>query len=248
MTLLCAAAAAIALTAGCGASTGTIGAGGGTGGTGATSGTGGTGGTTTASPAATSSGTTTAPAAVSSAPASDASTVSAPNTSAPSASAPSPAASSPPPPGKWQPGGDLANAEPIDESVGPDKKVTVLWPKGRPADHALTITLLAKRKGDKLDVTMHALNNSGQKVSLLTGLFGGATALDDSGNGLTFDDFNDDWTLKYPTDSPYLQPNDPLNGVIVIDAPKSGDTFNMFWTQAVDIGGIILVRDIPITS
>ncbi|NUR57685.1 MAG: hypothetical protein HOV87_03105 [Catenulispora sp.] len=240
MTLICAGAAVLGLIAGCGTSTGTIGAGGGPTDSAPTTSapTGATSGSTTANPATSSAGTTTASPADNSSPASDASTTTAPN----------PATSSAAPAGKWQPTGELANAEPVDESVGPDKKVTVLWPKGQAADHALTITLLAKRKGDKLDVTMHALNNSGQKVSLLTGAFGGADALDETGQGLKFDDFNDDWTLKDPSDSPYLSPNDPLNGVIVIDAPKAGSTFNLFWTQAVNIGGIILVRDIPITG
>lgn len=239
MTLICAGAAALALIAGCGASTGTIGAGGPTGSAATSSvatGSASTSGSTTAD-SPTSAGATTASTPDSSSPAPDTSTT----------SAPSQAESSTSSTGKWQPTGDLANAEPVDESIGPDKKVTVLWPKGQPADHALTITLLAKRKGDKLDVTMHALNNSGQNVSLLTGLFGGAQALDENGQGLTFDQFNDDWTLRDPSNSPYLQPDDPLNGVIVINAPTSVKTFNLFWTQAVKLGGIILVRDIPIT-
>jgi len=126
--------------------------------------------------------------------------------------------------------------------------VTALWPKGQPADHALSIKVLAKRNGDKLIVTLHAANKSGQQVSLLTGSFGGASAVDETGQSLEFDEFDKAWTLTNPGDSPYLQPGEPMMGDMAIAAPKSGNTFNLYWTQAVNIGGIILIRDIPIVG
>ncbi|GAA1980114.1 hypothetical protein GCM10009838_46550 [Catenulispora subtropica] len=126
--------------------------------------------------------------------------------------------------------------------------MTVLWPKGQPADHALTIKVLAKRNGDKIIANLSAANRSGQKVSLLTGTFGSAAAVDDTGQSMNFEDFDNAWTLKSPGNSPYLEQDEPMIGDMVIDAPKSGDTFNLYWTQAVDIGGIILIRDIPIVS
>jgi len=171
------------------------------------------------------------------------------DTAASSSSAPSSGGSSPSSNGKWQPSGQLANAEQIDESVGADHKLTATWPKGQPANHALTIKLLAKRNGDELIVNFYAANYSGQKVSLLTGMFGGATAVDESGQSLDFDEFNKDWTLTSGSgSSPYLEPGQPMAGNMVIAAPKSGNTFTMYWTQAVNIGGVILIRDIPIVG
>jgi hypothetical protein len=126
--------------------------------------------------------------------------------------------------------------------------VTVLWPKGQPADHALTVKLLAKRNGDKLIVSMYAANYSGKQVSLLTGTFGSNAAVDETGQSMQFEEFDDAWTLTNPGDSPYLQQGQPMTGDMVIDAPKSGKTFNLYWTQAVGLGGIILVRDIPIVG
>lgn len=225
MTLICAAGAAVAVSAGCGASTGTIGAGGGTPTT-----------STSSSPAPSPSTTSSQTASPNPDPATST-----------TSTAPAPAPSTSSPAGTWQPTGDLANAEQVDESVGADKTVTVLWPKGQPADHALSIKLKAKRSGDKLLVTMAATNRSGQKVSLLTGAFGGANALDADGQGMNFEPFDKDWTLTNPGDSPYMQADQPMNGVIVLDAPKTA-AFNLFWTQAVNIGGIILVRDIPISG
>ena len=171
------------------------------------------------------------------------------STAAPSSSAaPSSASSGQAPSDKWTPQGRLANAEPVDQSVGPDQKVTVLWPKGKGADHALTVKLLAKRNGDKLDVTMSAANRSGEKVSLLTGTFGSASAVDENGQSLNFEDFDNDWTLTSPGDSPYLRPEEPMTGVMVIDAPKTGNVFSIYWTEAVGLGGIIMVRDVPIVG
>jgi hypothetical protein len=126
--------------------------------------------------------------------------------------------------------------------------VTALWPKGQPADHALTIKVLAKRDGGKLIVDFYAANNSGQKVSLLTGTFGNNSAVDDAGQSMEFDEFDNDWTLTNPGDSPYLQQGEPMRGNIVIAAPKSGNTFSLYWTQAVNLGGIIMIRDIPIVG
>jgi len=148
----------------------------------------------------------------------------------------------------WTPQGQLANTEPVDQTVGPDQKVTVLWPKGKTADHALAIKLQAKRSGDKIKVTMSAANHSGEQVSLLTGTFGSASAVDENGQGLDFEDFDNDWTLTNPGDSPYLQPGEPMTGVMVIDAPKTGSVFSIYWTQAVHLGGIIMVRDVPIVG
>lgn len=173
-----------------------------------------------------------------------------PSASDPAAS-PAPAASSAPtasPSDKWTPQGQLAHAEALDQSVGPDQKVTALWPHGKSADHALAIKLLAKRSGDKIEVTMSAANNSGEQVSLLTGTFGSASAVDEDGQSLNFEDFDKDWTLTSPGDSPYLQPGQPMTGVMVIDAPKSGNVFSIYWTQAVHLGGIIMVRDVPIVG
>ncbi|NUP54097.1 MAG: hypothetical protein HOW97_43295 [Catenulispora sp.] len=216
------------MTAGCGGSSGTIGAGGGTPTT-----------STSSSPAPSPSTTSSQTASPTPEPA--------PPTTSTTSTGPAPAPSTSSQSGHWQPTGDLANAEQVDESVGADQTVTVLWPKGQPADHALSIKLKANRSGDKLLVTMAATNRSGQKVSLLTGAFGGANALDADGQGMNFEPFDKDWTLTNPGNSPYIEPDQPLNGVIVLDAPKTA-SFNLFWTQAVNIGGIILVRDIPISG
>lgn len=237
MALICLAAASLAGIQGCSATSGTVGA------------SGGPTGVPGSSNLTTQKGWTTTPAT-----ASDSTTGPAPDTAttapaASSSSAPSPSGSSPSSAGKWQPAGQLADAEQIDESVGADHKLTATWPKGQPADHALTIKLLAKRNGDELIVNFYAANYSGQKVSLLTGMFGGATAVDESGQSLDFDEFNKDWTLTSGSgSSPYLEPGQPMAGNMVIAAPKTGNTFNMYWTQAVDIRGVILIRDIPIVG
>lgn len=236
MTLICATAAGLALAQGCGGESGTVGASGGlVTGSGSSPTTSGSGGSSASSPAS-SAGASSASSAASS-PSSDAAT------SASSAASSSAAAT-----GHWQPTGELEKAEPIDQSIGPDQTLTALWPKGQPADHALTIKLLAKRNGDKLIVTLHASNNSGQRVSLLIGAFGGASAVDENGQSLEFDEFDKAWTLTNTGDSAYLQPGEPMLGDIVMTAPKSGTTFNLYWPQAVNIGGIILIRDIPIVG
>ncbi|MFL6117491.1 MAG: hypothetical protein ACJ786_39990 [Catenulispora sp.] len=184
-------------------------------------------------------------------PSSSAGGTTAPSTSSASETGASsaPATSAPASPSdKWTPQGELAHAEPVDRSVGSDQKVTVLWPRGKSADHALTIKLQAKRNGDKLNVTMYAANYSGEQVSLLTGTFGSAVAVDERGQSLDFEDFDNGWTLTNPGDSPYLQQGQPMSGVMIIDAPKTGNMFSIYWTQAVGLGGIIMVRDVPIVG
>ena len=153
--------------------------------------------------------------------------------------------------GSWTPQGDLTNAVPIDTVVNPDKSVTVTYPKGAPAAHALTIKLKATRAAGKLVVHFHADNQSGQQISLMFGLFGDMTAVDAQGTTLGQEPMDPAWTLRDSGDAKGdLVPNQPMNGDIVLDAPASGSTFNLFSSRAIGMGGVlsgvILIRDIPI--
>jgi len=136
----------------------------------------------------------------------------------------------------------------VDRVVNPDQTVVVTYPKGAQPDHALTIQLKASHNGDKIVIALHATNNSGQKISLLTGMFGSAEVVDDQGNTLNFEEFDNDWTLKGGDNDGYIKPDSPLAGNIVVDAPASGSTLNMWWDQAIGYDGLILIRDIPITG
>ncbi|MBS2537763.1 hypothetical protein KGQ20_33920 [Catenulispora sp. NF23] len=155
----------------------------------------------------------------------------------------------------WTPQGQLANAVPIDTVVNADKSLTATYPKGAPVGHALTIKLQAVRNpSGKLVVHFYADNQSGQKISLMMGMFGNASAVDDQGNGLQLEEMDSAWTLQDNSDGDGdMIPGQPLHGDIVIDAPANGSTFNMYWAQAVGNGvggsvtGIILIRDIPIS-
>lgn len=53
------------------------------------------------------------------------------------------------------------------------------------------------------------------------------------------------------TTSSVSPPGRPLTGNMLIDAPASGSTFNLYWQQAVGpvggvMSGVILIRNIPI--
>lgn len=155
----------------------------------------------------------------------------------------------------WTPQGQLANPVPIDTVVNADKSLTATYPKGAPVGQALTIKLQAARNSSgKLVVHFSADNQSGQKISLMMGMFGNASAVDDQGNGLQLEEMDSAWTLQDNSDGVGdMIPGQPLHGDIVIDAPASGSTFSMYWDQAVGNGaggsmtGIILIRDIPIS-
>jgi len=157
----------------------------------------------------------------------------------------------PPDTGGWTPQGGLATAVPIDTVVNPDKSVTVTYPRGAQPGHALTIKLKATRDNDKLVVATYADNESGQQVSLMAGLFSSSGALDDHGNSMNFESLDPGWTLGSGDGRGDIAPGQPLTGNMVIDAPASGSTFNLYWEQAVGpvggvMSGVILIRNIPI--
>lgn len=152
--------------------------------------------------------------------------------------------------GGWTPQGQLANSEPVDQVVNPDKSVTATWPKGAPAAHALTVKLRAARNNGKIVIHLAIDNESGQQVSMNEGLFTGGVVLDAQGNNLNMEDFDSLWTLDSGSSDGNIDPGQPLIGDFVVDAPAAGSTLNAYWTQAVSVNGImagiILIRDIPI--
>ncbi|WP_370363885.1 hypothetical protein [Catenulispora sp. GP43] len=169
-------------------------------------------------------------------------------TSAPPAPTTAPATA--PATGGWTPQGQLADAEPIDQVVNPDKSVTATWPKGAAAGHALTVKLRAARNSGKIVIHLDIANDSGQQVSMNEGVFTGGAVLDASGNDLNMDNFDSLWTLGAGSSDGNIDPGQPLVGDFVVDAPAAGSTLNAYWTQAVGVNGImagiILIRDIPI--
>jgi hypothetical protein len=153
--------------------------------------------------------------------------------------------------GTWTPQGQLADPEPVEEVLNPDKSVTTTWPKGAAAGHALTIKLRAARNGGKIVIHLAIENNSGQKVSMSEGAFTGGAVLDAQGNDLNEENFDSLWTLGSGSADGNIDPGQPLVGDFVVDAPASGSVLNAYWTQAVASGngimaGIILIRNIPI--
>ena len=214
----------------------------------ASSGTVATGNTGTATPTVpTSAATVTGTAPVPSTSTSLTATVTA-NDASSSTSAPAP--STAPATGGWTPQGQLAQSEPIDQVVNPDKSVTATWPKGAPAGHALTVKLRAARNSGKIVIHLDIDNESGQQVSMNEGAFTGGVVLDAQGNTLNMEEFDSLWTLGSGSADGNVDPGQPLVGDFVVDAPAAGSTLNAYWTQAVGVNGImagiILIRDIPI--
>jgi hypothetical protein len=172
---------------------------------------------------------------------------SAPDTAPATTTAPSAPAA--PGNGGWTPQGQLANPDPIDRVVQADQTVVATWPKGAQAGHALVIKLKATRSGAKVVIHMNAANDSGKKVILGDGVFTNGVVADAQGNSLNADNFDPLWTLGPAAGHDGSIPaGQPLAGDIAVDAPASGTTLNMYWSQVFGLGGIILIRDIPITG
>lgn len=180
-----------------------------------------------------------------------ASTAAAATSTAADTAAPATSSQAAPTAGGWTPQGQLADPEPIDQTVNPDKSVTATWPKGAPAGHALTVKLQAVRNGGKIVIHLRIDNESGQQVSMSEGLFTGGEVLDAQGNTLNMENFDPLWTLGSGSADGNIDPGQPLAGDFVVDAPAAGSTLNAYWTQATPVNGImagiILIRDIPIS-